>query len=275
MAMSAGAARGAERYGSSTIDKAVDILTAIAVSPNGLTNQEVSAQLDFDKSTAHRMLSTLERRGLLARVGTPARFVIGDHAHFLAWGPTPDLRVVLRPMLHELVEATGESASFSIRQRDRFTCQLHELSLNELSFSPLTGNSYPLNAGASGLAILAFLPAAARDQIVEGGTLPAPAGDGTPADPEALTAELDETVRRGYATSGGGPRSGGCSIACPVFGRHGLVVGALAVSAAEARTPLAELERHAPVLADFASDLAAVLAGGVAGGVAGDPPRQT
>ncbi|WP_427896129.1 IclR family transcriptional regulator [Kribbella sp. GL6] len=241
---------GAERYGSSTVDKAVDILTVIAASPAGLTNQEVSAELGFDKSTVHRLLLTLERRGLLARTGVPARFVVGDHAQFLAWGPTPDLRVVLAPVLEELVELTGESASYSIRQGDRFTCVAHRLSLHDLSYSPLTGQSYPLSSGAAGLAILANLAPPVRDEIVARGTLPAV--DGVPD----LAAELDLIGRRGYATSGG---RGGCSIAYPVLGRHGTVVGALAVSAAEVRTTLTELAAQAPSLAAAAHCLPADL----------------
>ncbi|GAA1560921.1 helix-turn-helix domain-containing protein [Kribbella hippodromi] len=251
MAAGAGAGRNAERYGSSTVDKAVDILTAIAQSPAGLTNQEVSAQLGFDKSTVHRLLLTLERRGLLARTGVPARFVVGDHAQFLAWGPTPDLRVALAPVLDELVELTGESASYSIRQGDRFTCVAHRMSLHDLSYSPLTGNSYPLTSGASGLAILAFLAPPVRDEIVARGTLPAYDGSDALADPKDLRAELGRTAERGYATSGG-RGGGGCSIAYPVFGRHGMVVGALAISAAEARTPLTELAAQAPKLAEAA-----------------------
>lgn len=239
---------GAERYGSSTVDKAVDILTVIAASPAGLTNQEVSAELGFDKSTVHRLLLTLERRGLLARTGVPARFVVGDHAQFLAWGPTPDLRVVLAPVLEELVELTGESASYSIRQGDRFTCVAHRLSLHDLSYSPLTGQSYPLSSAASGLAILAFLAAPVRDEIVARGTLP--------DDPQALRAELDRVVKQGYATSGG---RGGCSIAYPVTGRHGTVVGALAISAAEVRTPLEQLVAQASSLAEAAHCLPADL----------------
>ncbi|MGZ0147711.1 IclR family transcriptional regulator [Kribbella sp. WER1] len=241
---------GAERYGSSTVDKAVDILTVIAASPAGLTNQEVSAELGFDKSTVHRLLLTLERRGLLARTGVPARFVVGDHAQFLAWGPTPDLRVLLAPVLEELVELTGESASYSIRQGDRFTCVAHRLSLHDLSYSPLTGQSYPLSSGAAGLAILANLSPSVRDEIVARGTLPAV--DGV----DDLDAELELIVRRGYATSGG---RGGCSIACPVLGRHGTVVGALAISAAEVRTPLAELAAQAASLAEAAHCLPADL----------------
>ncbi|HZX08749.1 IclR family transcriptional regulator [Kribbella sp.] len=244
---------GAERYGSSTVDKAVDILTVIAASPAGLTNQEVSAELGFDKSTVHRLLLTLERRGLLARTGVPARFVVGDHAQFLAWGPTPDLRVVLAPVLEELVDLTGESASYSIRQGDRFTCVAHRLSLHDLSYSPLTGQSYPLGSAASGLALLAFLAAPVRDEIVARSTLP-PADAGS--DAGDLRAELELIVQRGYATSGG---HGGCSIAYPVLGRHGTVVGALAISAAEVRTPLAELAAQAETLAEAAHCLPADL----------------
>jgi DNA-binding IclR family transcriptional regulator len=241
------AGRTADRYGSSTVEKAIEILFAISDSEDGLTNLEVAEALDMDKSTAHRLLSTLERHGLLGRIGSPARFVVGSEAQRLAWGASNDLRLVVEPLLAELAQLTNEAASFSIRRHDQFHCVARRLSPHELTFSPAPGVSYPLHSGATGFALWAFLPPRERDTLLAEGEFDA-FTDITVTDRDELRAELDRTAQRGYGTSAGVRSPGGCSIAVPVIGGQGAAVGALALSAAESRVPLEKLIQFHPRL---------------------------
>lgn len=227
------------RPGVATVGRAVDILSAVADSAVGLTTAEVSELLGLDRSTAHRLLATLRSAGMVHRVGTPGRFLIGETVRRLAWGTSADLRAMVGATLAQLVELTGESASFSILRHDRFLCVAHRSAPHELNYTPRSGTDYPLNSGAAGLAIWAALPVTDREGLLE---LAFPAfTDATVTDPDLLRAELDRTVARGYAVSAGVRSPGGCSIACAVSGGRNSVAGALAVSAAEARMPLAQL----------------------------------
>lgn len=234
-------------YGSATVEKALDVLAAVAGSAAGLSNAEVSEALRLDRSTSHRLLTTLERRGYVARTAA-RRYAAGAELRRLAWGAGPDLQLVLQPILRDLVDLSGESASFSIRSGDRFQCLVHIHSPHELSYCPTAGSSYPLNSGAAGLAIWAFQPDTEREGLLASGEFPA-LTETTLATRSALSAELEETRRRGYAVSAGMRTPGGCSIACPVIGRQGTVIGALALSAAELRLPLADLVSYYPELA--------------------------
>ena len=206
----------------------------------------MSESLGLDRSTSHRLLATLERRGYVARTDA-RRFTAGAELRRLAWGAGPDLQLVLQPILRELVELSGESASFSIRSGDRFRCVMHLSSPHELSYSPTAGQSYPLNSGAAGFAIWAFLAEGDRERLLASGGFTTFTAT-TPATREALAEELERTRERGYGVSAGVRTPGGCSIAFPAIGRQGTVMGALALSAAELRVPLDELVRHEPEL---------------------------
>jgi DNA-binding IclR family transcriptional regulator len=222
------------------------VLAAVAGSRSGLSNAEVSESLGLDRSTSHRLLATLERRGYVARIDA-RRFTAGAELRRLAWGAGPDLELVLQPILHALVELSGESASFSIQSVDHFYCVMHRSSPHELSYSPATGHSYPLNSGAAGFAIWAFLADADRDRLLASGRFPSFTAT-TPSTRKALAEELERTRQRGYGVSAGVRTPGGCSIACPAIGQQGTVMGALALSAAELRVPLDELVRYEPEL---------------------------
>jgi DNA-binding IclR family transcriptional regulator len=233
-------------YGSSTVDKAIDVLMMIGESREGVTNAELSESLELDRSTTHRLLTTLERRGLVQRVAS-RRYAIGNELYFLAFGGSLDHLVVVRTTLAELVKLTGESASFSILHGDSYYCAMQHSSPHDLSYCPTQGEQYPLNAGATGAALLAFQPQARLDAILE--RLPLPAfTERTITSQDELREEVARTRERGFAMSSGARTPGGCAIACPAMSRNGSVIGAVVLSAVEARTPLDRLAKFEPEL---------------------------
>lgn len=237
----------ADNYGSSTVDKALDVLTAVAGASDGVTNLDVSRMLGLDKSTSHRLLTTLERKRFIRRAGDRRRYILGPFISFLAANAYMRWTTLLTPALHELVELTGESASFSLRHGDQFLCLDAVPSPHELRYCPKAGNSYPLNAGASGKAILAFLPDEDIERILATNPLEA-FTDRTITKRVELQHEIARIRAQGYATSAGERIAGGCAIAAPVTDAGGEVIGALAVSAVDARCPL-------PRLHEFRQDL--------------------
>jgi DNA-binding IclR family transcriptional regulator len=224
---------------------------------DAVTSAHLSEALGMDRSTVHRLATTLERRGLIQRHGRQG-FVIGDRLSHLALAGTPDPRLAVVPALTDLVDLTGESASFSIRYGESFYCVAHQSSPHELSYSPVAGCSYPLHSGAAGLALWAFLPDGARDELLDTAELQA-FTPSTVTDRAQLRAELDQVRARGYATSAGVRTPGGCSIAAPVLLSNGRVAGALAISAADIRVPLDTLTACHPQLRAAADRLAHTL----------------
>jgi len=240
--------------GSRTVHKAIDVLFALAARPEGMTNQALSSVLGLDKSTSHRLVSTLASRGLVRRDPETRSFVLGPRLFELVTGSTANLTVVARPILHSLSAAVGESASLSLLADRQFICVDAVLPPQELRFSPAVGVSYPLNAGATGKAILAF-SAELSTRVLASDELPVFTPN-TVASPAELARQLEQVRRDGYATSFEERIAGGCAIAAPLFGPSGAAIGALTISSVVARLPLPQLIRFAPRLQRAAQDLA-------------------
>lgn len=238
------------RGGSLTVEKALDLLERVAASPEGVRNLELAREAGLDKSTSHRLLTTLERRGFVQRDAHSRHFVVGPRLLELATGAAINSTVSARAVLHELVALTGESASFSLLVGKTYVCVDAVEAPHEIRFMLELGKPYPLNAGATGKAILAFNRSAARRLMRD--ELPAYALN-TIASPTELQAQLSQIRRRGYALSDGERVAGGCSIAAPVLGADGVAIGAVAVSSVGSRL-------DAEALAKYARDVRALAA---------------
>lgn len=240
------------RGGSLTVEKAVDLLERIAASPEGIRNLDLAREAGLDKSTSHRLLATLERRGLVHRDPRTMRFVLGTRLLELATGAALSSTLVARPYLHELVELTGESASFSLLVGGSYLCVDAVQAPHEIRFALELGRPYPLNAGATGKVILAFNREAAERTLR--GELRRYAAN-TIVSATELDTQLALIRRRGFASSDGERVAGGCSIAAPVVRARDSAIGALAVSSVGSRLDVDGLSRHADALRALAAEL--------------------
>ena len=91
------------------------------------------------------------------------------------------------------------------------------------------GRLFPLHAGASSKAFLAFLPETERERFfAEHARLPK-LTERTVIDAHALRAELEEIRAAGYATSLGERQHGAASVAAPILDRSGAPAAVISV----------------------------------------------
>jgi len=96
-----------------------------------------------------------------------------------------------------------------------------------------TNQWLPITAGASGLAILAFLPDDERRQLL---SRPLKAlTENTITNPLALEQELTRIRQRGYAISHGQRTSGAVAIAAPILGADDKAIGDVILTIPEQR----------------------------------------
>jgi DNA-binding IclR family transcriptional regulator len=212
-----------------SVDRAVAILDLLGQG-GWRTGAEVARELGVHRSTALRLLATLERHSLVERDPRTARYRLGPRLAQLASVVTGelDLRAVARPVCEELATAAGETATLDVLVGDvivpieQATASTSVVSVNWL------GRRTPVHGTASGKAILAFGPAAVRERLL---SLPLDAlTPHTVTDRARLEAELDEARRTGLARTHEELEVGLDAVAAPVFGAHGEVVAALDVS---------------------------------------------
>ncbi len=91
------------------------------------------------------------------------------------------------------------------------------------------GEPFPLHAGASSKALLAFLPASEQEEYLAQDSL-SPMTSHTITDPARLRKELAAIRAAGFAMSFSERDASAGSVAAPVFGHEGIPVGVISVS---------------------------------------------
>ncbi|UZJ23391.1 IclR family transcriptional regulator [Rhodococcus antarcticus] len=218
-----------ELGGTEAAGRVADVLLLFATGPLHLGVSEIARELGLSKAVVHRILQSLVSRSLLrADPGTreyrlgPGAIALGSRAlHDL------DLRQLAGPTLRRLRDVTRETTTLSGRVQDsRMYLDQYE-SPQEIKMTVRLGHPYPLHAGASSRAMLAFLPPAVVDRVVaQGMDRLTPE---TIRDEAVLRATLAEIRRSGYGTSLGERQHGAGSVAAPLFGVGGEVIGSLSV----------------------------------------------
>lgn len=191
---------------------------------------EIAGELGMPKAAIHRILSSLRSRGLVEFDDATRRYLLGPATMTLGlrYLARLDVRQLAVPVLRELSAATRETATLSLRTGGTRVYVDQVTPLREVIMSVPLGVPFPLHAGASSKAFLAFLP----EQQVSAylGQELAPLTAGTITGPGALRAELARIRRRGWAESAGERQPGAASVAAPVFDHLGVPVAVISLS---------------------------------------------
>lgn len=189
-------------------------------------------------STMHRILSALVAEGLVEHFPETGHYGLGLEMVRLAYLAVERLPVqkIAMPHLRRLVEMTQETALLGLydRQRQEVMFTAFVESNQPLRYVNRMRTWLPLHAGATGLAILAFLPEDQRDEVIKRTGLAA-VTDRTITDQRKLLQTLERVRRNGYACSIGQRTPGAVAIAAPIFGPGGEVIGDIMVTLPEQR----------------------------------------
>ena len=221
---------GEEReVGVRSVERAISILDLLAQG-GWRTGADVARELHVHRSTALRLLGTLERHALVERDQRTARYRLGRRLPQLASVVTGefDLRYVARPVCEQLAAVAGETATLDVLAGDvivpieQATASTSVVSVNWL------GRRTPVHCTASGKVILAFGPAPVRERLL--GTKLEQVTPHTITARAELESQLDAARTAGVAHTYEELEVGLDAIAAPVFGADGDVVAALDVS---------------------------------------------
>lgn len=205
------------------IDRAVDLLRTIARSDHPLTAPELARVTGLNRSTAWRILNTLERHGAVERdTDTGTRYVLGLLLGDLASQSRHDALVRrARPVLEGLVETSGELISLAVPQRlgivyvDFLGPQVTRVP-DWLQSSPeRLYRAGPVHATSAGKVFLAWLSPDEQDAVLPA-VLPRYTG-ATVADRAALAADLAAVRRQRYATAFGEHEEYTSAVSAPVL----------------------------------------------------------
>jgi DNA-binding IclR family transcriptional regulator len=235
---------------SQTVARAVAIIEQISERPASLA--EVAERLGVHRSTALRLLQTLERAGF-ARRTDGGRYTVGTRLIGIATKALDslDLRDVARPHLSRLNQACGHTIHLaSLLDGDIVYIDKYEGSSSVRMYSRIGKTASP-HASGVGKAILAWLGQTQLDTILGGLTFTRYTAH-TLASEASLRAELAAIRERGWAADDGEFEDIINCVAAPIRSGDGQVRSAVSISAPKMVTPLAELELLVPDLLETA-----------------------
>jgi DNA-binding IclR family transcriptional regulator len=216
-----------------TVEKALDVLYCLHESHAPLGVTQIGRSLSLPKSTTHRLLAALGRRGLVDR-DPRGRYRPGMALVTLASGllERDPVVVAARPVLEEQAAAHGETIFLAAMRAGRILVLDKEEGSGFLRAAPRVGTEIPAYATAIGKLYMALAPDAVS--LPEGPIhaftpltcLPGP----------ALDREIARVRTQGWASNLDEWILGLTGLAAPVL-QAGRMVAAVAVAGASSRFP--------------------------------------
>jgi IclR family acetate operon transcriptional repressor len=212
-----------------SVDRAAALLLALGESHGEAGVTELARRLGLHKSTASRLLATLERRGLVEQDDETGRYRLGLVVIRLAEKAerTLDLRSIAMPELDRLARATRETTGLAVADGDMLLTVAQADGPNLVAVGDWTGRVVPIHTTAAGKVLLASMPEREILRLVRKGL--DRFTDHTITQLEPLLEELARIRRRGYATAFGEYDAAMNAVAAPVYDARGHVTAAVDV----------------------------------------------
>jgi DNA-binding IclR family transcriptional regulator len=217
------------------IDKAVELLSALAAAPKALPVAELAASARVNRSTAYRILGTLEAHRLVVRTGEQ-KYRLGMRLFELGCKVTEHDLPFNGPAIAHLrsaAEALKLTGFMCVRDRDR-ALYIEQAVYGGIQYVPYpAGTSLPLHTGAASRVLLAFASDDDIDRILNRGLERLTAM--TTTSPTVLRQQLHAIREAGFAESHDDVTLGISAIGFPVVSGRGDVIAAVSLSGLSSR----------------------------------------
>jgi DNA-binding IclR family transcriptional regulator len=218
-----------------SVDRALTILKLLAADGElGVT--EIAGLIGVHKSTASRLLGTLEAHDLAEQLPDRGRYRLGVGVLRLAGATRARLDIVhqSRPVTLALAAEVGETVNVVILSGTE-TLYLDQVAgTSALQIHNWIGRRNPVHATANGRVLLAHASPAEAEAVLAAALTPSgrlrALTTNTITDRSALAASLEAVRRQGYSVAIDELEVGLTAVAAPIRGMDGLVIASLSVS---------------------------------------------
>jgi DNA-binding IclR family transcriptional regulator len=220
----------AERGTIQSVDRAVRILKALGSGAARLGVTELAERLGIAKGTVHGLLRTLERQEFVEQDQETGKYRLGPAMLQLGNAFLEHHELRSRSMLwaDSLASRVTESVRVGVLNGPSVLIVHHVFRPDDSVQILEVGASIPWHACALGKAIVAFLDAARRGELLAG-DLPRLTGS-TIEHPGTLRTALNRVVAVGYAFEDQEAIVGEAEIAAPIFDHRGQPIGAIGIA---------------------------------------------
>lgn len=240
-----------------TVVKALSLLEHLADAGKPVSISEVSKVMGMSRSTAYRLLRTLEAQGYVTESFDDSdKLQIGPKVLKLATGFLDrfEIRSIARPYLLKLRDLSHETVHLIVPHQGQI---LHIDKVETVqpvrAYSPI-GLLEPMHCSSAGKAILAALPEAEVDAIIRQHGL-VKKGPNTITDPQALKDHLQIVRSQGFAINDVENEDGIRAIGIALATYSSMPVAAISISGPAYRFTLDQAYSLAPALRNAAAGI--------------------
>jgi DNA-binding IclR family transcriptional regulator len=214
-------------------EKSIRIIEALK-ELNGAGVTELATYLDYNKSTVHHHLATLEQSELVVRESGTYKlgirfFRIGEYTR-----RKREIYEIARSEVDRLAEETGEIANLMVEEHGRGTYLHIAKGEKAVTLDTSIGSTQYLHTCALGKAMMAVMPLSKVETIIDCHGLPAETPN-TVTSQEELFNELETIRERGVAFDGEERAEAITCVATAVTDSEGHILGAISVSGPSSR----------------------------------------
>ena len=214
-------------YAAPAIERAFEIIEALAQHPEGALVSEIAAMLGRSVGELFRFFVVMERLGYLRKSAANDRYTVTYKFLEVAYRATPaqDIVRAALPAMQGLAQEAGQSCHLVVPNAGAGLVIACEQQPGMRGFSLRLGARIDIVNSCSGQVLLAFSPAQRVGQIIAD----AEQLRGAPVDRDWLGERLALIRERGYDSRQSPITHGVTDISCPVFGFDGHVAAALTI----------------------------------------------
>lgn len=244
-----------------SLERAMGVLKVVAAG-SGRSLSEIAAASDQSPSTAYRILITLEKQGIVQFDEPQQLWQVGLEAFRIGSSFLGRTQIVerSRPVMQRMMAAAGETANLAIVDQGDvvFVSQVETHEPIRAFFRP--GTRGPVHASGIGKALLAFLPEAQVETILE----MCPLETFTPntiVARHALVEEMERVRARGWSIDDEERTLGMRCIAAPIFNQFGEAVAGVSISGPSVRVAPERDARYGALVRESAREITAAIGG--------------
>lgn len=238
-----------------SVDRAIQILEILEREKLcGVT--EIGHQLDINKSTAFRLLATLEAKGFVEKDSLTSKYRLGLGLLRYGNGVLQELEVtkIAKPVLEGLVHSTGESAHLCVLAKDKAVFIQQVRSSGRIHVSAQIGSEEPIYCSAVGKSMAAHLPEEQLEEIIENLQFHS-FTPRTITSKEVLLNQLERVRQVGYAVDDEEVYTGVRCVAAPIWNHLGTIEASIGVSGPANRIRLSNIEEYACAVKEAAGEI--------------------
>jgi DNA-binding IclR family transcriptional regulator len=219
------------------------------------TPSELGRQSGLRRTTAFRLMKTLESEGMIALSENTGKYSLGPTVFQFAyaWISQTALARIAVAHLQRVTSVTGETSNLMVWNGDGPLCVAHSPSPRPFKLMMSVGDKFNDMANADSKVLVALGPEDRRTECL--GRPIQPLTPFTITDQERLRAELRRVMNEGLAYDIQEQQLGVCAISAPVWDFTGEVRASMSVVVSEARYGPAEAKRYGQILKQAAAAL--------------------